>query len=60
MIALWVAPNAFLRPISLVLSVTDTSIIFITPIPPTTKLIPAIPAINAVNIPVACLLRSEN
>ena len=48
-----VAPNAFLRPISLVLSVTETNMIFITPIPPTIRLIPAIPAISAVNIPVA-------
>ena len=47
-------------PVTLVVrSVTDTSIIFITPIPPTIKLIPAIPAIRAVKIPVACLLRSE-
>ncbi len=60
MIALWVAPRAFLKPISLVLSVTDTSIIFITPMPPTTRLIPAIAAISNVNIPVACLLKSEN
>ena len=58
--ALWVAPNAFLNPISLVLSVTETSIMFITPMPPTIKLIPAMPAIKAVKIPVACLLRSEN
>ena len=34
-IILVVAPTAFLIPISLVLSVTDTSIMFITPIPPT-------------------------
>jgi len=34
--------------------------IFITPIPPTIRLMPAIPAIRAVNIPVACLLRSAN
>ena len=31
------APRAFLIPISLVLSVTETSIIFIMPIPPTTS-----------------------
>jgi hypothetical protein len=36
------APIAFLMPISLVLSVTDTSIIFITPIPPTKSDIAAI------------------
>ena len=31
------APMAFLRPISLVRSVTDTSIMFITPMPPTSR-----------------------
>ena len=31
------APRAFLRPISFVLSVTDTNIIFIIPIPPTSN-----------------------
>ena len=36
------APRAFLVPISLVRSVMDTSIIFITPIPPTKRAIPAI------------------
>ena len=41
-IDLFLAPSAFLRPISLVLSVTDTSIIFITPIPPTRSEILAI------------------
>ena len=41
----FVAPNAFLVPISLVLSVIDTSIMFITPIPPTRSEIPAIAAI---------------
>ena len=35
------APNAFRIPISLVRSVTDTSIIFITPMPPTIKEIAA-------------------
>ena len=38
-----VAPTALLMPISLVLSVTETSIIFITPIPPTANEMPAIP-----------------
>ena len=47
-ISLLLAPRLFLIPISLVLSVTDTSIIFITPIPPTTKEIPAIAAKNMV------------
>ncbi len=42
------APMAFLIPISLVLSVTETSIIFIMPIPPTNKDITAMPPrINA-------------
>ena len=36
------APIAFLSPISFVLSVTDTSMIFMTPIPPTRSDIPAI------------------
>ncbi len=39
-----VAPSAFLMPISLVLSTTDTSIMFIIPIPPTSKEIAAIAA----------------
>ena len=38
----FLAPNALRVPISRVLSVTDTSIIFITPIPPTRSAIPAI------------------
>ncbi|MNI64851.1 hypothetical protein D3C73_1203200 [compost metagenome] len=37
-----VAPMALRIPISLVRSVTETSIMFITPIPPTSKEIPAI------------------
>ena len=41
-ISLLKAPMAFLIPISLVLSVTDTIIIFITPIPPTSSEIPPI------------------
>ena len=40
--AFFLAPMAFLRPISFVLSVTVTNIMFITPIPPTSKEIPAI------------------
>ena len=46
------APNAFLIPISLVRSVTYTSMIFIIPIPPTNKEIPAIALITKVTIPV--------
>src|SRR3989338_10795364 len=44
-----VAPSAFLNPISLVLSVTDTSIIFIMPIPQTTSEIAATDVKNRVN-----------
>ena len=40
--SLALAPIAFLKPISLVLSVTVVSIMFIMPIPPTSKEIPAI------------------
>jgi hypothetical protein len=43
------APIAMRTPISLVRSVTDTSMIFITPIPPTIRLITAIIATNAVS-----------
>ena len=46
------APIAILIPISFVLSVTDTSIIFITPIPPTTSEITAIDEINIFIVPV--------
>ena len=48
--SLFVAPSAFLKPISFVLSVTDTSIMFITPIPPTTKEIATTDDKNTVNI----------
>ena len=47
----FLAPRAFLVPISLVLSVTDTSMIFITPIPPTKRAIPAIIEIAVVIVP---------
>ncbi len=47
--AVVVAPTAFLKPISRVRSVTETSIIFIIPIPPTTRDIAAIPASKEVN-----------
>ena len=40
--AFFLAPMAFFRPISFVLSVTVTNMMFITPIPPTSKEIPAI------------------
>lgn len=42
------APSALRMPISRVRSVTETSIIFITPIPPTMREIPATSATNAV------------
>ena len=42
------APSAFRVPISLVRSVMDTSMIFMTPIPPTTRAIPPIKAIAVV------------
>ena len=42
-ISLFFAPTAFLIPISFVLSVTDTNMIFIIPIPPTRRDIAAIP-----------------
>src|SRR5574344_1307974 len=46
------APTAIRIPISLVLSVTETNIIFITPIQPTTKEITAIAEIKSVKVPV--------
>ena len=51
--ALWgvFAPRDLRIPISLVRSVTDTSIIFITPIPPTIREMAATQEINAVTIP---------
>ena len=51
-ISFFPAPMAFLIPISLVLSVTDTSIIFITQIHPTRSDIPAIHPSNIVRVPV--------
>ena len=50
---LFLAPNAFHVPISRVRSVTDTSIMFITPIPPTNN---EIPAINAIAIDTVCTI----
>jgi len=44
------APTAILSPISLVLSVTDTSIIFIIPIPPTMSETPAIAPRSKVSV----------
>ena len=47
-----VAPIDFRIPISLVRSVTDTSIIFMTPIPPTTSEIAATSMTNIVTVPI--------
>ena len=47
-IARRVAPMAFRMPISLVRSVTETSMMLATPIPPTTSEIPAIAVVNRV------------
>jgi len=52
MIVLFLAPKALRRPISLVLSVTVTNMIFIIPIPPTTKEMAAIPERRVVKVPV--------
>ncbi len=46
------APIAFLMPISLVRSVTDTSIMFMMPMPPTTSEIPAVAPSNSEKTPV--------
>ena len=51
-ISLVLAPSDFLMPISLVLYVTDTSIIFIIPIPPTSKEMAAIPPTAADKPPI--------
>ena len=48
--SLFLAPTAFIVPISFVLSKTDVYIVFAIPIPPTTNQIAAIPAKNPVMI----------
>ena len=57
---LFFAPTAFITPISFVRSRTDVNIVFITPTPPTSREIPAIPARNAlivdVIVPIASLM----
>ena len=59
-ISLFLAPMDFLMPISLVLSVTVTIIIFITPIPPTIREMAATPLIKRVTVPAnARLLRVD-
>ena len=60
MMVLVFAPRAFLIPISLVRSVTDTSIMFITPTPPTSREIALTAAINVVNTLITVLSRSIN
>ena len=51
-ITFFLAPRALRSPISLVLSVTVTSMIFIMPIPPTNNEIAAMPLRSVVNVPV--------
>ena len=59
------APMAFLRPISRVRSVTDTSMMFMTPMPPTSSEMPAIQMswllveLASACISEACLSRSS-
>ena len=57
-IALLGAPSAFLVPISLVRSVMETIMMFITPIPPTSNAIPAIREIANVICPIDLLFSS--
>ena len=54
------APTALRRPISRVRSVTDTSMMFITPMPPTMSEMPAIAPRNTVKTPVTLRRRREN
>ena len=49
------APTALRMPISRVRSVTLTSMMFMMPMPPTTREMPAIAPKNAVNVPVIVL-----
>ena len=50
-IVFFLAPKALRKPISRVLSVTVTNIMFIIPIPPTSKEMAAIPESRVVNVP---------
>ena len=52
------APMARRMPISRVRSVTDTSMMFMMPTPPTARLIPAIAATATVSVPTAVLTAS--
>ena len=58
-ISLFLAPMDFLIPISLVLSVTVTIIMFITPIPPTIREMAATPLIKSVTVPVTSFIASS-
>ena len=49
-----VAPSALRTPISRVRSVTDTSMMFMIPMPPTSRLTAAIPASRYLNVSVVC------
>ncbi|VTQ60405.1 Uncharacterised protein [Stenotrophomonas maltophilia] len=53
------APTAMRTPISRVRSVTDTSMMFITPIPPTTNATAAMELIIMVRMPVVCSMDSR-
>ena len=49
-----VAPSALRTPISRVRSVTDTSMMFMMPMPPTRRLTAAMPASRYLNVSVVC------
>ena len=51
---LGVAPSALRTPISRVRSVTETSMMFMMPMPPTTRLTAAMPASSSLNVWVVC------
>jgi hypothetical protein len=55
MMSLCRAPTAIRIPISWVRSVTETSMMFMTPIPPTTREMTAIAEIKSVSVAVVCL-----
>ena len=54
------APRDFRTPISRVRSVTDTSIIFIMPMPPTTREMAAIPASTPTKILIILVMESSS
>ncbi len=60
MMSLGRAPSALRRPISRVRSVTDTSMMFMMPMPPTSSEIAAMPASSRVNVcVVSCTVLSS-